>query len=212
MEKVILLKPEELYYLGRFLRAKYIDYAYIASMDDIDKNYSLFESETSSSLVSKGIFSEDFSGNIEIDKEIFSLLKPIFFGQTETSLDICTIGENNTVSINKFHFLEKNITMVTGKDGNLVIKSVDEVELKEKVEGLVKDNYDVKTAICEEFDKEKATRFIAAKGTKVGQSAVVYIYLEADGIIYRESGEDELECLSREDFVNSVYKVIKGEF
>ncbi len=89
MEKEIILTPEELYYLGTLLQAKYIDYAYVAAMDDIGQNYKLFEKETGAALVSKGILLEDFSGNTEISEAAAGLLRPIFFGETETSIDIC---------------------------------------------------------------------------------------------------------------------------
>ena len=50
VENEITLSPEELYYLGSVLQAKYIDYAYVAAMDDIGQNYALFESEAKESV------------------------------------------------------------------------------------------------------------------------------------------------------------------
>ena len=46
MDNEIVLSAKELYYLGKLMQARYIDYSYIAAMDDVGKNYSVFESES----------------------------------------------------------------------------------------------------------------------------------------------------------------------
>ena len=61
----LVLTPKELYCLGGILSARYIDYAYIAALDDIGQDYALFEKETRASLVAKGMLEEDFSGLAE---------------------------------------------------------------------------------------------------------------------------------------------------
>ena len=37
MQHEFVLTPKELYFLGSIFRARYIDYAYISAMDDIQK-------------------------------------------------------------------------------------------------------------------------------------------------------------------------------
>ena len=209
MQKEIELTPEELYYLGSFMQAKYIDYAYVAAMSDIKQNYSLFENETKASLVSSGILMEDFSGQVEIDEETAGLLKPIFFGETETSLDICSLGDENAVSVHKFHFYDGIITMVTGNDGKLIIKSIDQVGIRTIVEGLLPDDYDVVSSIVTEVSEKTVTRFIAAKSIFIGKTSAVKTFLEADGIFYQEN-EDYVESLSKEMFINDIFNIVKG--
>ena len=58
----IQLTPEELFFLGRLMDAKYIDYDYYAAMGDI-------------------------RGEIEISEEAAALMRPVFFGTCETRLD-----------------------------------------------------------------------------------------------------------------------------
>lgn len=41
MDNEIVLSAKELYYLGKLMQARYIDYSYIAAMDDVGKNYSV---------------------------------------------------------------------------------------------------------------------------------------------------------------------------
>ncbi len=209
MTKELLITPEELYYLGGFLQAKYIDYAYIAAMDDIGSAYALFERETKASLVASGVLMEDFSGNTEIDPIALDILKPVFFGEVETSLDVCMLGENPHVDVYKFHHCDGVITLVTGKDRKLLIKAVDDLMLKEIVNNLISEDYVVETKSAESIDKKRITRLFAVKCSVVAGAATVNTYVESDGVIYRES-ENGIEQVSREDFANAVYDVLKG--
>ena len=209
MQKEIILTPEELYYLGSFLQAKYIDYAYVAAMSDIKQNYSLFENETKAALVSSGILMEDFGGQVEIDEEISNLLKPIFFGEVETSLDICLLGEKNSVSVHKFHFYDGIITMVTGDNGKLIIRATDQLGIKNIVENLLPDNYDAISTTVDKIDENKVTRFIAAKNVFVGEKSSVKTYLEVEGIFYHET-DDCIESLTKDMFILDVFDTVKG--
>lgn len=209
MTKELLITPEELYYLGGYLQAKYIDYAYIAAMDDIGSAYALFERETKASLVASGVLMEDFSGNTEIDPLALDILKPVFFGEVETSLDVCQLGEKPYVDVYKYHHYDGAITLVTGKDGKLLIKAVDSLMVKESVNKLIPEDYSVSTEAAESIDKKKITRLMAVKRSEVGGAATVETYIESDGVIYREA-DSGIEKVSREDFTESVYDILKG--
>lgn len=209
MIKELILTPEELYYMGRFMQAKYIDYAYIAAMSDIRQNYALFEKEAQAALVSAGILMEDFSGNVEIDSKAAAVLKPIFFGEVETSVDICYLGETNAVSVNKFHFYDGAVTMVAGSDGKLIIRSIDKIDIHEFVSGLLSKDFAGKYETVTEFDKDKITRFIAVKSVDVGKVSVVNTYIESDGAIYHEKGSN-IESITRDMFIEEAYSIVKG--
>ncbi|MBO5869591.1 MAG: hypothetical protein J6Q89_02460 [Clostridia bacterium] len=209
MDKEIIFTPEELYYMGRFLQAKYIDYAYIAAMADIKQNYALFESEVKATLVSAGILMEDFGGDLEVDPNVLSVLKPIFFGETETSIDICNIGETNTVAVFKYHFYDGAITMVTGDNGKLAIKTSDQISIREKVESLISEKYVAENRAVDTIDKNQVTRFMAFKQISLGVTSVVKTYIEADGIFYHEKGQT-IESVTREQFVSDAFDIVKG--
>ncbi len=209
MQKEIILTPEELYYLGRFLQARYIDYAYVAALNDINQNFSLFETETKASLVSSGILVEDFGGNVEIDQDIAAILKPIFFGEIETSIDICNIGESNSVDVFKFHFYDGIITYVTGMNGKLVIKLTDQIEIQEKLNSLISANYSAENEKVETIDKSKITRVIAFKKIVVGTTSMVKTYIEAAGIYYQEIDE-QIESVTKEQFISDSFNIVKG--
>lgn len=209
MDKEIILSPEELYYMGRFLQAKYIDYAYVAAMSDINHNYALFEKETRNSMIASGYIMEDFAGNVEVDQKITDLLNPIFFGEVETSLDICDIGDENTVSVYKLHFYDGVTTMVTHKDGKLLIKAIDQLGIKKMVEDLLPEGYNAETNIITEPTEKIVTRFIAVKSILVGKTSVVKTYIQADNILYQEN-EERIQSVSKETFISDVYGIVKG--
>lgn len=209
MNKEIVLTPEQLFFMGRLLQAKYIDYAYVAAMNDINQNFSLFETEAKAALVSAGILMEDFSGNVEVDPTVLSVLKPIFFGETETSIDICNIGETNTVAVYKYHFHDGAVTMVTGERGKLVIKTADQIAIREKVESLISETYNAENQVVETIDKAHITRFIAFKQIHVGTTSMVKTYIESDGVFYQEKKES-IESVTRTQFIADAFDVVKG--
>lgn len=208
----LTITAEELYYLGVLLQAKYIDYAYIAAMDDIQHNYALFQKEAQAQLVSRGILMEDFSGNIEIEENIKSLLAPIFFGEKESSADICYLGDEKKVDIFKFHFLDDKITMVMGKDKKLIIKEVDMLNLADFVNDILPENYRVKTSEkTDKIDKDNVTRFIAIKNILLGRTSEVRLYIESEGVFYQETSDGSIYSVTQNDFVTDALGVIKGD-
>ena len=210
MEKGIVLTPEELYYLGTLLKARYIDYAYVAAMDDIGQNYSLFEKETGAALVRKGILREDFSGKREISEPTATWLRPIFFGETETSMDVCEIGEKNKVSVFKFHFYGGAVTMVCGEEGKLRIAPADPAEIRNRIAEMVPENYSYEAKTFSSLPRETVTRFFAFKSIIVGQTTQVKTFIEASGLLYREKNEKEVESVDRDAFIQEAFEVIKG--
>lgn len=207
----LTITAEELYYLGVLLQAKYIDYAYIAAMDDIQHNYALFQKEAQAQLVSRGILMEDFSGNIEIEENAKSLLAPIFFGEKESSADICYLGDEKKVDIFKFHFLDDKITMVTGKDKKLIIKEVDVLYLADFVSNILPENYSVDTPEKKDkIDKDTVSRFIAIKNILLGRTSEVRLYIESEGVFYQESSDGNIYSVAGHKFVTDALGVIKG--
>lgn len=209
MNKEIILTPEQLFFMGRLLQAKYIDYAYVAAMNDINQNFALFETEAKAALVSTGVLMEDFGGNVEVDPAVLSVLKPIFFGEIETSIDICSIGETNTVSMYKYHFHDGAVTEVTGEKGKLIIKSADQIAIRERVESLISENYAAENKVVDTIDKAHITRFIAFKQIHVGMTSMVKTYIESDGVFYQEK-EETIESVTRTQFVLDAFDVVKG--
>ena len=210
-DRQLILSPRELYCMGGVLNAKYIDYAYIAALDDIGQDFELFRKETLSSLTAKGVIEEDFGGDMETNEAYITLLEPIFFGSVETSLDVCTIGDEVTVDVYKFHFYQDRITMVKAQMDDLLIETVTFDEMNEIVTALVPKGYAAASGEkITSVDNEKVTRFFAAKNINIGVISNVQTFIEADGVLCTEKAEGTLESLSGADFVSAVFEIIKG--
>ena len=207
----LLLTPRELYCLGGILNAKYIDYAYIAALDDIGQDFELFKKETLASLVSKGILMEDFSGNMDLDESYAQLLSPIFFGNIETSLNICTIGEELRVDIYNYHFYNGKVTLVENQNNELFVCEVDSDYILSTVKALLLENYSAESnQVIADFDKSKVTRFFSAKSIDVGKMSQVKTFIEYDDVLCTEVDEAGLISLSAENFIKGVFDIIKG--
>ena len=207
----LLLTPRELYCLGGVLNAKYIDYAYIAALDDIGQDFELFKKETLAFLVEKGILTEDFSGNMEMGEECRKLLIPVFFGTVETSLNICTIGDEVQVDIYNYHFFEGRTTLVKNQDNELLLKAVSTNEILDTVSNLVPDGYSAASdQPIRDFDNNKVSRFFSAKSIDVGKTSMVRTFIEHDGILCAEMQDKGIVSLSDRNFITYVYEIIKG--
>ena len=210
MNKEIILTPGELYYLGKLLQAKYIDYSYIAAMEDINKDYSLFEKETQAALVNSGALIEDFSGNIEISSVITDVVNPVFFGEFESSIHDCVLGEEKSFNVIKFHFYDDRITMVTHANGKFVLKNIDLLEIDEIIKNLLPEQCDYENDIPEDLFIDKISRLYVFKNATVTKKANTVRFLQQDGKIFRETIDQGFLSVSKEVFELVAYNIIKG--
>jgi hypothetical protein len=210
MNNEIILSPEELYFLGKLFQAKYIDYSYIAAMKDISNNYSVFEKETQSALVSSGVLMEDFSGNIEIDARLTEVLNPVFFGEFESSIHDYIPGDETTFNVVKFHSYDEAITMVTHSNDKFVFKKVDVLEIKDIITKLLPDGYSCEDTIAEEFKGENISRLIVFKNITAGTSGVNLNFFYQEDKLYMEIEGQRFSTVSRETFEKLGCFMIKG--
>lgn len=207
MEQELILTPEELYYLGGELKAKYIDYAYVAAMGDIQKNYSLYESEVRKSLEKKGILEEDFSGNIEITKEVKELLNPIFFGNFESSIDECIIEDENVNSI-KFHYLSGKYIGVEIENKTLKIREYADKEIIERFEKLLYEGENEENIENRVFRQDVIKKIIVIKNMIIGQESNVKILFQDDKYMYEENDSEEIIMKSDKDVLEDVLQIL----
>lgn len=211
MGKTIVITPEELYFAGKLLQARYIDYTYVAAMDDIISDYASAEREAIAGLVSSGIMTEDFSGNIEADEASKRILNPIFFGEKEAAIEIYTVSDNPKKDFFRFHFHDGTVTAVTFEDKKMCISEIDVLTIRSIIEKTLPENYGCRETKEAEIKAENVTRFVAVKNIVVGKSSSMRVYVEADGTLYRETENDVFQSVPRNDFITEVYETIKGE-
>lgn len=200
MVNEIRVTPEELYFLGSMMNAKYIDYAYIAALDNISENYDLKEKEALTSAAKKGILEEDFSG-ITIKQEVAQLLKPVFFGESELVVDL--YDENSGYAemvISRFHFLDANVTKVIEENNTFSISTIADSNVWEYVESLLKNRdgnpTEQRISVDETFKPE---RMITLKIAVIGKEPLSLYFAVVDGYIYSSVGEYEVAFVSDKD-------------
>ncbi len=194
MGKILTISPQELYFLGTVLEAKYIDYEYIAHMPDIQKRYSVHEQETLSQLADKGYVEEDFSGNVSVSEEISEILAPVFFGEIELKLMTGEPGDKELDKCN-FHFLDDKITKVSGED-RLTVTEYSQDELIKAIEECF--NGYGKTAEGT-FDEEKIEKIVSIICAKANVGSYRKSWLCMNGTIWQagENGEPETAELNK---------------
>lgn len=207
----MIITPEELYYLGTLMQARYIDYAYVAGMNDISQKRALYEKETAASLVKKGLLMEDFSGETEIDGEAEALLRPVFFGETETSVDMIDAGTGET-AVNKYHFLDGKAVSVTVVPSGLMICPTGSDSIKETISSLLPD----KTApfekkVISDLPKEKVDRIYAFRRMEVGKASECFYAVLSEGELYCSSDDGGIETVSAAEMVRMAYETVRGE-
>lgn len=216
MKKEIILTPEELYFMGVLLQAKYIDYAYVAAMGDIQQRREIYESESREGLARKGVLIEDFSGNLEVDAEAKELLEPVFFGTLESSVDVVMQGgeERKALPGRRFHFHEGRITTTAMGEDGICLEAVDAGWIQAWLRALLPEGApaDGRADVSiEDINRDKVSRIIAVKSTLVGERAAVEIYVEAEGRIFCEKTAGQPQALTREQFCLEAWRGIKGE-
>lgn len=215
MKKEIILTPEELYYMGALLQAKYIDYAYVAAMGDIQQRREIYESESREGLAKKGILMEDFSGNLDVDRESEKLLEPVFFGMLESSADVTamTEGDAPVTRGRRFHFYEGRLTATEFIKGQIRLEAYDEGKMQEWIHGLLSADYEDRPEVLpvRELNKKAVSRMFVIKSTHVGEKAAVTIYVEAKGRVFCERQDGMAAALTKEQFCLEIYRALKGE-
>lgn len=123
MEWSCELTPMELFFCTRVMQAKYLDYEYFRRTPDVQKQYLLHEQETLEQLEEEGILEQDFDGSVQMQPEYERLLEPVFFGETESRLDV------EQKPGRRFHMYKGRIVMSQIGGERIAFREVKEEEL-----------------------------------------------------------------------------------
>lgn len=213
MEKKIQICPEELFFLGKEMGAKYIDYDYIRMMPDIQIQFPMREKEIMASLVRNGLLLEDFSGNMELDEEIEKLLKPVFFGAFESELFLTDTGKQEAPERYKFHFHQGEITQVKLDNKYLLISGGGEDGLKALKNRLLPEDYPEheKEIPMDEMETELISHLLILKNMLIGKQAAESQFLKMAGTWYVGKEENVAQGLTREAMRQRFVRLMMGE-
>ena len=73
MNQKTVLTPMQLFFCAKLMDAVYYDYAYLAAMPDVQKEYALHEQETMEELEDQGMIERDFDDNVEMAEDLREL-------------------------------------------------------------------------------------------------------------------------------------------
>ena len=210
MTEELKLSMKELYFMGKFMKGKYIDYSYLARMEDIEKNYAVYKQDTKTSLIRKGVLWEDFSGNMETEPIYLRLLHPVFFGETETAVCMARIidGREYTTSC-RWHFEpEQGVLCEETEEGICICLAT-----KEKTVRMLRSLF---PAVAEPavhgrlrtLQSIHADQVVSLKAVSVGQESRVYRYLQENGRLYELRDDSSLLPLGKEQFLQKAMRII----
>lgn len=207
MEPELIVSPEELFFLGKMVKAKYIDYAYISMMEDVGQARALAAQKAQRRLEEAGYMSESFSGDVEIKPEIRALLEPLFFGEFESTVTLCETGEK-VQRVARIHSNKDGSVLCVRREDMLHISRLTDDALAAMIVSILPAGY-----LDRDFEKslikaEKLDRIIALKNDYAGEKAEVKIFVESNGWIFYETKEG-LAPVTGEYFFSEAYRILK---
>lgn len=210
--KELILSPEEIYYIGKVTGGKYLDYDYIAAMQDIGKRGRIKEQEMLDDLERKGYAQEDFLGNLEVEPACVEILQLLYQGMYESEL---ILREESGESVHyKFHHMENRITSVECQSQEYRVRMQDKEGIEKILYSLFENN--VQTAEREEYiATDQAERSIILKGTHIGKDASLYFYAEKGGYFYEMAPEQTegrlLRLVEKNVVCEQAKKILMGD-
>lgn len=208
MNKEIIITPEELYYLGSVMQAKYIDYVYVSNIAMLEDNIKKVKADARRTLSEKKYIEEDFSGDVMVAYDVESVLKPVFFGEKESS--VTDINKRDELaSFTNYHFLDGAITAVTEVDEKLEVFSVTAEEIENKLDKLIPSSYEDSVKGEIEINSDDVSRVISIKHFHVGTSSGVFVYIaNKDGVFCTENAEEAFVSVGRNEMISHFKSVV----
>ena len=209
MQQAIGLSPRELYFLGGILKARYIDYVYISAMGDVQKHFQAHRRQALRTLTEKNLLREDFSGNITLADGVELILKPVFFGPMETTVQLYLPGQGQ-IRTWRLHQLEQAITLVEMADDEISLQIAGERQLEHLIRTLLPQTK--AQGPIRPLDKMYVRRVVTVRQARVGAPAHEEIWIEQDGIMYRDDHKETTPLMLTADaFAQQMLMTMKGE-
>ena len=204
----LVLTADQIFALAYKLDAKYLYYYYISLSNRDDRN-NLWLIDVTNELVAEGKLEEDFSGNTTIGPELEELIRPLYFGTKESSLDIDIFGEDEDNRGYRFHFLDDRITMAKKVEGGFEISDISSEDIRNIVSSILPSEYAAESEKAYiEYDESTVSRIFVVKNTEVNTKNTVATFVETDGVVYEEDTDNTIYSMSGEDFGEKLYKIL----
>ena len=210
MNNELIISADELFYLGKLMNAKYIDYAYIVCMNDSAEDFKIREKRVKQELIKKELIFESFSGKIDVDESVLKMLSPIFEGKKESSLNICYISEQTRAEIIKFHFTDNNVIMVRPENGLLMLTRIQLGAIDNIVSGLFEGKAEcTEKKIIKDIGGKSVSVLVSVKSIVLGEKSSVCVFVQSNGDWYIDKGRNTFESIGREEMTELIIQKIK---
>lgn len=209
MEDKLILTPEQLFFLGTVMHAEYINYDYIAALEEVQRNYSRTHRKCMDELSRAGLLRERLSGEVALRPVPKKLLNPVFFGKKESSLEIFKLGKNQTHDIFRFHWSEDAVTQVRQTEDRLVLSTGS----AERIEALVEDRVRgaERPMHMDELLEKFVTGVLTVKRAAVGEGSTGTVLFEQFGGWYSIDDSGRLQGVPASRARAMILAELKGE-
>ena len=205
MRKVVIT-AEDLYFLSRVMKAKYMDYDYFKMVSELTSRYALKESNAIEHLCDNGLVYEDFTGDIEVEDLGKELFEPIFFGEFESEL---LIEDKTSLERYKYHVLDGRYIEVAIHDKNLIVSEVNKEDILEHLP-YVEDPSLKETFNLDYFKDKDVDGIMVLKRQKMKEPSKC-IQLVNDNGVYHQSKGLKIHALTKDELKQLMKKVLWEE-
>ena len=203
------LTARQLYYLGKLLDAKYIEYTYVSAVEQILDSFETYENEIRDELIAKGYLSEDFSGEITLNDDLKQVVSPLFFSAKEASIDVCQLGEDEDLQSYRIHVMDDKITLVENEEDHLKLENAGREDVEKIIDRILPEDYtDEKAPSISAFEAEKISEMITVKSADPETKCVTKTFVMTGGFLYEESTEDVISSVSKDKFIQDAQAIL----
>lgn len=197
----VTLKAEDLFFLSKLMKAKYLDYDYVSMMEDLSQRLAMKEAKAMDHLSDEGLIYEDFSGDIQIEDKALELFEPIFFGTFESEL---LIEDSMNFQRYKYHVLDGKYVEVSMQGKDLIIQTIDKEDILYHMPYLEEAN-EPQILPINYFENQKIEGILVLKRLKFGKTPIV-LQLVNDSGIYYQNKNNKIHSITK----NELKELIKN--
>lgn len=213
MIKELTLSMEEIYYLGKLLGGKHINYRYIAAMPDISQNPKEHMQKCRNSLCDKGVLCENLWGDLEVDTGIKEFISPVFFGSFEASIEVVCLENPKQVESMYFHRNSKNCLISVENGQQVSFSLADDETLGNIVFALMPVGYnELEKPKLSELQNLNVQRMIIVKNIRINENVSAEVFYECKGWLCEMFEAEKYKILSPKQFYDKVFNMLEGGF
>lgn len=203
MEKSYKLTARQLYYLGKLLKGRYIDYTYISAVEKLLPHFEFYENEIRDELIAKGYLSEEFSGDVTLIQDLRELLNPLFMSTVELSVEKCLLGEAEYLQFYRIHVLGDACVLVKNVEDYLNLSYTNEDEIRKIWTEIMPDDSDyTNNVVLDKIDPNMITEMITIKSSDSNGKCITRTYVVISGRLYIEEEDNLFRAVSKNEFIS----------